>query len=46
MFDIALIKRVKNLNKKTKNEDFFLYWMQSSHSVENNWAPTYAVNQA
>jgi len=41
-----LKKRVKNLNKKTKKGDFVLYWMQSAHRVENNWALTYAANQA
>jgi len=44
---MTLEKRIKNLNnKKAKSGDFVLYWMQSSHRVENNWALTYAANQA
>lgn len=44
MINTALEKRVRKLNnKKAKNGDFVIYWMQSSHRVENNWALTYAV---
>ncbi|MFA7080730.1 MAG: deoxyribodipyrimidine photo-lyase [Candidatus Bathyarchaeia archaeon] len=47
MINSALEKRTKNLNnKKWRKGDFVLYWMQSSHRVENNWALTYAANQA
>jgi deoxyribodipyrimidine photo-lyase len=40
-------KRVKFLNdKKTSDGDFILYWMQSSQRVENNWALSYAIEEA
>lgn len=45
MINSALEKRAKNLNnKKWRKGDFVLYWMQSSHRIENNWALTYAAN--
>ncbi len=33
-------------NKKVRNGDFVLYWMQSSQRVEDNWALSYAIEEA
>ncbi len=33
-------------NKKVRNGDFVLYWMQSSHRAEDNWALSYAIETA
>jgi deoxyribodipyrimidine photo-lyase len=42
-----LEKRIRALNdKKSRNGEFILYWMQSTHRVENNWALTYAIELA
>lgn len=40
-------ERVKHLNEKeSRNGDYVLYWMQSSHRTEYNHALEYAVQRA
>ena len=47
MMKKILQKRISSLNqKKSRNGEFILYWMQANHRVENNWALTYAIELA
>jgi deoxyribodipyrimidine photo-lyase len=44
---IILEKRIKPLNNKSdKNGEYILYWMQSTHRTEENWALTYTIQLA